>query len=78
MKPTCYANTNTYKYNFLNMCGSPAYAGQAIIPLKSKLYYDETHMIASKSQTQNEYNSFKSCVVPSDLKQINYILMKKN
>ena len=43
MKPTCYANTtelassaklNTYKYNFINMCGS-------IIPLKSKLYYDE-------------------------------------
>jgi len=23
------------------MCGSPAKAGQAIIPLKSKLYYDE-------------------------------------
>jgi hypothetical protein len=34
MKPTCYANTNTYKYTFINMCGS-------IIPLKSKLYYDE-------------------------------------
>jgi hypothetical protein len=34
MKPTCYASTNTYKYNFINMCGS-------IIQLKPKLYYDE-------------------------------------
>ena len=34
MKPTCYTNTNTLKYNFINMCSS-------IIPLKSKLYYDE-------------------------------------
>jgi len=43
MKPTCCANTtelassaklNTYKYNFVSMCG-------CIIPLKSKLYYDE-------------------------------------
>ena len=34
MKPTFYDKTNTYKYNFINMCG-------AIRPLKSKLYYDE-------------------------------------
>ena len=37
MKPTCYTNTNTFKYNFINMCGS-------IIPLKSKLYYDENNV----------------------------------
>jgi hypothetical protein len=46
MKPTFYANTtelantaklNTYKCNFVYICGS-------IIPLKSKLYYDETSM----------------------------------
>jgi hypothetical protein len=24
-----------------NMCGSPDYSGQAIIPLKIKFYYDE-------------------------------------
>ena len=46
MKPKCYtyatdppmagssAKLNTLKLNFMNMCGS-------IIPLKSKLYYDE-------------------------------------
>jgi hypothetical protein len=34
MKPICYADACTYKYNFLNMCGS-------IIPLNSKFYYDE-------------------------------------
>jgi hypothetical protein len=34
MKPTRYANINTWKCNFINMCGS-------IRPLKSKLYYDE-------------------------------------
>lgn len=22
MKPTCYENTGTFKYNFVNMCGS--------------------------------------------------------
>jgi hypothetical protein len=36
MKPTCYANTNTYKYTFINMSAS-----WRIIPLKLKLYYDE-------------------------------------
>ena len=43
MKPTCFTNTNTYEYNFLNMCGLlSASPSGFIIPLKSKLYYDET------------------------------------
>lgn len=37
MKPTCYTNTKTYKYNFINMSAS-----WRIIPFKSKYYYDET------------------------------------
>jgi hypothetical protein len=34
MKPIFYYKTITYKHNIIKMCGS-------IIPLKSKLYYDE-------------------------------------
>ena len=50
MKPTYFhdpaliassSKLNTYENNFINMCDSHAKAGQAIIPLKSKLYYDE-------------------------------------
>jgi hypothetical protein len=34
MKTLCSANTNTYKYNLINMYG-------CIVPLKSKLYFYE-------------------------------------
>lgn len=45
MKPTCLTNTNIYKYTFINMCGLPSASPSGfIIPLKSKLYYDETHI----------------------------------
>ena len=40
MKPTCSAYTNKYEYNF-QTCGFPRLSGAGIIPLKSKLYYDE-------------------------------------
>ncbi len=49
MKPTCYTDTNTLEYNFINMCGS-------IIPLKSKLFYDETRMyLNTKTQYYNNH-----------------------
>jgi hypothetical protein len=35
-------NTNTFKDNFSNMCGLPSASPSGfIIPLKSKLYYNE-------------------------------------
>ncbi len=52
MKPTCLTYTtklasstklNIYEYNF-QKCGFSRFAGQAIIPLKSKLYYDEKEL----------------------------------
>ena len=41
MKPTCFSNTNTFKYNFIKHVWFSRLGGTDIIPLKSKLYYDE-------------------------------------
>jgi hypothetical protein len=46
MKPTCYANTtelsssvklNTYKYNFINICGLPSDFGRYSPSLRDKV-----------------------------------------
>jgi hypothetical protein len=48
MKPTCYTNTNTMKYNVINMCGT-------IIPLKSKLYYENKIINTNYNKPDSAY-----------------------
>jgi len=47
MKSTCIKLTSMYLYSF-HLFGFPVYRQAGIIPVKSKLYYYETHMIEFK------------------------------
>ena len=51
------------------MCGSPALAGQAIIPLKSKLYYDE---IVQNKQPANNFSCYNKFNDPAIMPEKSY------